>query len=253
MKRALIACAVASSLLAGGCATVEDNALPTGFINKTMVVNGEEREYVVFVPRDYDPGKEWPLVVFLHGAGERGRDGYKQSAVGLGHAIRFRSHWFPCLVVMPQCPPAGWWADAPQDWAKDLKAATADIDIAMADTMRDYSVDTDRIYLTGLSMGGFGTWVYGAQHTDIFAAFMPICGGGNVDDAAALSKVPIWAFHGADDSVVPADRSREMVEAVKKAGGNVQYTEYPGVNHNSWDKAYAERSAIKWLLDQRKN
>ena len=106
--------------------------------------------------------------------------------------------------------------------------------------------------LAGLSMGGYGTWIYGAMKIDTFAALMPICGGGKVEDAAALAKVPIWAFHGAADETVKPEESRKMVEAVKKAGGNVQYTEYKGVGHNSWDAAYGDSKAITWLLSQRK-
>jgi predicted peptidase len=115
-----------------------------------------------------------------------------------------------------------------------------------------YTIDPKRIYLTGLSMGGFGTWGFAPSHIDTFAALMPICGGGSKKDAPALAKLPIWAFHGGDDETVPAEKSREMVEAVKAAGGKVKYTEYPGVGHNSWDAAYGDPEAIEWLLKQRK-
>jgi predicted peptidase len=236
----------------GGYMTAEASKVETGFINKTMTVDGQERRYVVYVPHDYDSDKPWPLVMFLHGAGERGDDGLIQTAVGIGNAIRRNPERFPCLVVMPQCPKEGWWSDDGTKWAEELKAATTDIDVALAATGKEYNVDPARIYLTGLSMGGYGTWVYGAKHTDTYAAFMPICGGGRPEDAKALAKAPIRAFHGTKDSVVPVDRSREMVAAVKQAGGDVELTEYPDTDHNSWDQAYGDAAAIAWLLKQRK-
>lgn len=245
--------ATVAAVAVSGCASLGTGGpAQTGFLNKTMVVDGEERDYVLFVPRDYDPGKKWPLIVFLHGAGERGSDGYKQSEVGIGSAIRRVPREFPCLVLMPQCPANWWWSSDTTDWAKKLKPATQHIHVALADTLKAYSVDKSRIYLTGLSMGGFGTWVYGAQHTGTFAALMPICGGGRLEDAKALATVPIRVFHGADDSVVPAEMSRKMVEAVKAAGGDIAYTEFPGTDHNSWDKTYRDNANIRWLLEQRK-
>jgi predicted peptidase len=148
---------------------------------------------------------------------------------------------FPAIVVMPQCPEKVWW-----------DAALDDVRISLEKTREEFTVDPDRIYLTGLSMGGYGTWIYGAMEIDTFAALMPICGGGKVEDAATLAKRPIWAFHGGADETVKPEESRKMVEAVKKAGGKVQYTEYKGVGHNSWDAAYGDPKAIQWLFAQRK-
>ncbi len=215
--------------------------IPTGFLNKCMTVDGVERTYVVYVPRDYDAGRSWPLVVFLHGMGERGDDGLLATAVGIGNAIRFHQDRFPCVVVMPQCP-------ADKTWV----AAFPHIDEALQLTREEYSIDPDRITLTGLSMGGYGTWAYGARHNEVFAALMPICGGGKAADAPDLSKLPIWAFHGGSDSVVSPEESRKMVKAVQEAGGDVRYTEYPGVDHNSWDNAYGDPEAIAWLLGQKR-
>jgi len=213
----------------------------TGFLTKTALVNGDKRTYTLYVPKDYTPKKEWPLIVFLHGMGERGDDGLLQTEVGIGTAIRRHVDRFPCLVLMPQCSEKGWWDDS-----------RGDIEVSLADVREQYRIDDSRIYLTGLSMGGFATWTYGAQNTDLYAAMMPICGGGNVEDAEKLAKIPIWAFHGADDGVVPPQKSREMVEAVKAAGGNIKYTEYPGIDHSSWDPAYDDPESIEWLLKQRK-
>jgi predicted peptidase len=216
-------------------------AMPTGFINKTMVARDQVRRYAVYVPHEYDPAQAWPLIVFLHGAGERGDDGLKQTEVGLGRAIRLAPDRFPAVVVMPQCPDGVWW-----------DAALDDIEVSLNNTLRDYNIDRRRIYLTGLSMGGYGTWLYGAQHPERFAALMPVCGGGRLDDASVLAKLPIRAFHGAKDDVVPAKESRAMVEAVRNAGGTVEYTEYPDLQHNCWDAAYGDAKAIRWLFQQRR-
>jgi len=249
--RLLLALAIVLSLAAllVGCAANRMKGAPvrhdpsaTGFVNRTMDVDGVERRYVVYVPHDYRPDSEWPLIMFLHGIGERGDDGLFQSEVGIGRAIRRHAHWFPCLVVMPQCPEDALWGKAADH-----------IDEALAKTRDEYNVDPERIYLTGLSMGGFGTWAYGAQRLDVFAALMPICGGGRTEDAEALAKVPIRVFHGAEDKTVPPALSRRMVEAIKRAGGDIKYTEFPGVNHNSWDPAYEDRTNIKWLLRQHKD
>jgi len=245
---ASFAALLVAALTLGGCATTamsskaaRDAGIATGFINKSMTVGDEERAYVVYVPRNYNPVKKWPLIVFLHGAGERGKDGMAQTEVGIGTSIRRHVAWFSCLVLMPQCPSGKWW-----------DAAVADIDAALAQTLDEYTIDLDHITLTGLSMGGFAAWMYGAANAGRFAALMPICGGGNVEDAADLAEMPIWAFHGADDPVVPPQKSRDMVEAVEAAGGRIRYTEYEGVGHDSWVKAYDERGAIQWLLKQRR-
>lgn len=230
-----------------GCVTREmisfaavQAGVETGFINKFVPVDKEVRFYTVYVPREYDPAKPWPLIVFLHGRGERGDDGLKPSDVGIGHAIRQHPDWFPCLVVMPQCPDTVYWGGAAED-----------VERAVGLTMQQYNVDKSRVYLTGLSMGGFGTWSYGAERPETFAALMPICGGGKVKDAPALARLPIWAFHGAEDKIVPVGHSREMVDAVKAAGGDIRYTEYDDGGHDIWDRAYMDKKVIRWLLSHR--
>lgn len=257
LRRALFLCVVA---MAAGCATngvphvtLSDAGTATGFINMSTSFEGREQPCVLYIPRDYDPNEAWPLVVFLHGMGERGKDGLRQMAVGIGPAIQRRPNRFPCLVLMPQCPSDSIWATSDAAWARTAKSASGHVDDAIAQVLERYSIDRDRISLTGLSMGGYGTFMYGARHLDTFSALMPICGGGDVNDAAVLARMPLWVFHGADDPVVSPKKSREMVEAVKAAGGEVQYTEYPGVQHNSWDKAYADKDAIRWLLEQKRD
>ncbi len=238
----------------------DTNTTATGFLDKAVTVDGKTQRYALYVPDAYNAEKAWPLIVFLHGSGERGDDNLQQTEVGIGRAIRMHRDWFPALVLMPQCPEGYFW-----------DAAIPTIEAAMAQTQRAYNVNDRAITLTGLSLGGYATWIWGSTKTDTFAALMPICGGGNlldlktkcpiIDEKAfgsiqervgKLRKVPIWAFHGADDDVVPAARSRYMVERVKKAGGKVRYKEFKKTGHNSWDQAYGYKRAIVWLLKQRK-
>jgi predicted peptidase len=220
------------------------SAVETGFINRTVEEAGKTMPYVVYVPRDYTDRKRWPVILFLHGSGERGDNGLAQTQVGIGTALRVHPERFPCLVVMPQAPNSGGWQGESNDLA--LKALDAVVD--------KYHGDRSRLYLTGLSMGGFGAWAIAAAHPDRFAALMPICGGGRpAEMAPALKTLPIWVFHGGADPVVPPQLARDMVEAIKAVGNStIKYTEYPGVGHNSWEKAYDDPDAIAWLLAQKR-
>lgn len=209
------------------------------FITKQLALRGSKRRYAVYVPENYNDNVPWPVILFLHGRGERGDDGAKQTEVGIGTAIRRWPERFPALVVFPQCPKDRFWDRAGED-----------IDAAFNMTLEEYRTDPTRYYLTGISMGGFGTWGYGARHADRFAALLPVCGGWDVEDAQRLASLPIWAFHGADDATVPAQASQRMVAAVEDAGGDVRYTEYPGVGHQSWDRTYSDPEVIAWLFAQ---
>ena len=263
MRYPLVQMLALAGILVGAAASLqaqENDPMKTGFLIETISVHDTDHRYVVYVPEDYDAEKAWPLIVFLHGAGERGDDGLAQSTAGIGNAIRKDPSRFPAIVLMPQCPKDRLW-----NTQHDI------LDAQFARTREQYNIDPARIYLTGLSMGGYGAWLWGGIQTDTFAAIMPICGGGdpyaiqkllNVEGGnpygslasrlRALATVPIWAFHGGADGVVPPQQSRDMVEAIKARGGNIQYTEYEGVGHNSWDKAYQESEGIEWLLKQRK-
>lgn len=248
----LLASLLALSPVAGQRSASAQSAPPTGFLNGLVRKGNQSMPYVVYVPRDYTAGKKWPVILFLHGAGERGDSGLPQSQVGIGGAIRMRPDRFPCLVVMPQCPTGKGWGHAIQGFIPD-STDTADLALAALDeVMARYSTDPDRVYLTGLSMGGFGTWSIGSRLPERFAALMPICGGGNPAEwAPKLKNLPIWVWHGDQDRAVPVERSRSMVEALKAAGATrVRYTELPGVGHNSWDAAYGNEEAISWLLGQ---
>jgi predicted peptidase len=247
------------SLALAPLVAAEANTTATGFLDKTVMVNDKPVRYALYVPDNYDPAKKWPLIVFLHGSGERGDDNMLQTDVGIGHAIRLHRDWFPALVLMPQCPDDKFW-----------DTAIPAIEAAMAQTQTAYSVDDNAITLTGLSLGGYATWIWGATKTETFAALLPICGGGDMADLAGfnlvdnkafgtldervkkLATIPIWAFHGTDDDVVPPARSRDMVERVDKAGGKVRYKEFKETGHNSWDQTYDYKRAMSWLLKQRK-
>lgn len=224
-------------------------AADKGFINKTLKgPDGSEAKYVVFVPHDHDPAKPTPTILFLHGAGETGIDGLRQSEVGLGKAIRKREKSFPFLVVFPQAQRREgklletWYPGKPE----------GDRALAMlATTMKEYNGDPSRLYLTGLSMGGFGTWKMAQAMPKKWAAIAPICGGGEPGWAAEIKAIPCWCFHGEVDASVPAARSRAMIDAVRAAGGQPKYDEYKGVGHNSWDAAYGTDALYDWFLSHR--
>jgi len=212
------------------------------FIPRQVTIDERVYPYAIYVPDEYQGKYAWPAILFLNGSGERGTDGEKQTKVGIGPAIIAHPERFPCIVIMPQLQPDKVWHEP-----DSVKLAMA----CLEQTEADYKIDPDRIALTGLSLGGFGTWHMGALYPDRFCALGPICGGGDVEQARALAKTPIWAFHGALDPVVPADRSREMVAAVRMAGGDVRYTEFPSMGHNAWDAAYNDAEFIAWLLKKR--
>lgn len=197
-------------------------------------------DYLIALPDGYDKeGDAVPLLLFLHGAGERGKDLAKVKMHGPPKMIE-KGHDFGAIVVSPQCPKDSWW--------------THEIDalIALLDKIeRDYNIDKQRIYVTGLSMGGYGTFALAARQPDRFAAAVPICGGGVYFDARQLAKMPCWVFHGEDDRVVPVEESKRMVEIMNQQGGTqAQLTLYPNVGHNSWDKAYSDEAMWKWLFEQ---
>jgi predicted peptidase len=232
----------------------------TGFVHRIHKgTDGTEAKYVVFVPHDYRGDRPYPLILFLHGAGEWGSDGQKQVTVGLGPAIRKREKTFPFLVIFPQSHKKTWPIDLKdQRQLGDVLATWSDQDgegkraLAMlAEVAKDYRVDQEKIYLTGISMGGFGTWSLAASHPDRWAAIAPICGGGDPQAAEKIGRLPCWCFHGDADNAVPVNRSREMIKALWEAGGHPNYTEYPGIGHVSWDKAYDTSDLYEWMLKHR--
>jgi len=231
----------------------------TGFLDRVITHAGVEYAYQVYIPAAYRPSAPSPVILFLHGAGERGSDGKAQSAVGLGPAIREHPERWPAIVVLPQVPEG-------QSWVGPAGAMAM---AALDRTLEEFRGDPARIYLTGLSMGGNGSWALGYQHTDRFAAIVAVCGflatgpgfpsflaAGTADAAAEvaarLKGIPIQVFHGDADRVVPAAESRQVVAALRAVGADVQYTELPGVGHNAWDAAYGSAELAGWLFAQRK-
>jgi predicted peptidase len=203
--------------------------------------DGKEAPYHVFVPQDYKGDKAYPLIVFLHGAGETNNE-KRLLEVGLPPAVKKKAKTFPFLVMVPMALTKGWGAEGP-----NAKRALAQLE----EVKKNYKVDDKRIYLTGLSMGGFGTWSLAAAYPERWAAIAPICGGGNTKSAAKIKDIPCWCFHGDADTAVKVDQSRNMIKALKDAGGNPKYDEYKGVGHNSWDRAYATAELFTWLLQHK--
>jgi predicted peptidase len=220
----------------------EESESGTGFLSKLYKGPEGEGKYVVYVPKSYKGDKEFPLILFLHGSGETGTDGEKQAKVGLGPAIKKEEKSFPFIAIFPQSQKRNWGADS-----EDGKRALA----ILAEVQKEYKTDTKCVYLTGLSMGGFGTWSMALKYPEKWAAIVPICGGGDPKQAAKIKDIPCWCFHGDADKAVNVEQSQKMIAALKEAGGMPKYTEYPGVPHNSWDKAYATKELYEWLLMQK--
>jgi len=195
-----------------------------------------------------------PVLIFLHGAGERGDDNRRQLAHGTDFLRRAASE-FGCIVVAPQCPANSSWAAFERVDGElilhDKLTQPMELVNALVDSLADeYDVDPNRLYIMGLSMGGYGSWDAIARYPGKFAAAAPICGGGHPSMAHKMVDTPVWAFHGDDDNVVPVERSREMIQAIKDAGGEPKYTEYPGVNHGSWIPTFAEPELLPWIISQ---
>ncbi len=245
------ACAVGCSAERTMDAAGSVDARPGRFVDLEFDAGGGKRIAVLYVPAAYDGSDHaWPLVVFLHGLGERGDDG-KQRTVGIGPAIEKNPERFPCLVLMPQCPSDRTWTKIDADWARAFEPAEDQIDAAIAETERRYRVDERRVALTGLSMGGFGTLMYGARRIDRFCALVAVCGAGRLTDAPALATRPLWLIHGESDPTVPSRLSKDIARAVIVAGGDVRFTGYAGVGHNAWDRAYGDPEVIRFLLAER--
>jgi len=218
-------------------ALVNSNQLEKLFEKEITVT--AKYHYLLSLPAGYENSEQrWPLMLFLHGGGESGESLAKVKANGPPKLIAGNERAFPCIVVSPQSPGRG--------WNPDYLAALLD------DICATYRVDPERIYLTGLSMGGYGTWMLAAAQPDRFAAIVPICGGGNPADADKLKGIPIWVFHGAEDKTVKLENSTKMVDALKAVGSDVKFTIYPGVGHDSWTETYANPELYDWLFAQKR-
>ena len=193
-------------------------------------------DYLTYLPASYekDLGKKWTLVIFLHGSGERGNQLNLVRKNGLPFELDRRSDT-PYIMVAPQCP-------AKDRWNVQV------LDALLTDLLKSYRIDEQRVVITGLSLGGFGSWAWSCEHPERFAGVIPVCGGIEPAKTITLNGMPIWAFHGDADKSVPFERGQVAVEAAKKNGANVKFTVYPGVVHTSWEKAYAEPELEAWIL-----
>lgn len=211
--------------------------LGNGFQRRVLFEDGKFTRYAVWLPPDYSPAHEYPLVVYLHGAGERGSDGVQQTTVGLGPALVQWPERFPAIVVMPQCPKKTVW-----------KQAFATIDKVYAATLREFRIDRRRVYLTGNSLGGFGTWSYGALHPTRFAAFLIVSGGATSEEAMICAQNPTWVFANALDPIVFTPVVRWSVLAARVVDEDVLYTEYDTFGHDAWTPTYSDPDAMAWLF-----
>lgn len=208
------------------------------------VIKKVSLKYLLYLPKEYQRKNiKWPMILFLHGIGERGDDLEIVKKQGLPKVVEELDD-FPFILVAPQCP-------LNSMWYMEIDALYG----LIRHIISDYKVDTSRIYLTGLSMGGFGAWHLAEAHPNLFAAVVPICGGtisriGFPERIKVLKHVPIWAFHGAKDDVVPIEMSKELIETLSKYGGNVKFTVYPDAGHDVWTQTYSNNELFDWLLKQ---
>jgi predicted peptidase len=265
MKHTTTAAFAAFLLLTAGARAADKAAeLAASAFEKRVFTSpsGKVLPYRLMKPEDYDPAAPtaYPLVIFLHGLGERGTDNELQLRNGVKDlALPEARKRHPCFVVAPQCPVKQYWAkfqmrdaDVFAVWSKEPTEPAALV-LELADAIpKEFHIDQKRVYLTGTSMGGLGTWDLLARQPERFAAAIPVCAGGIEANAPLFARVPMWVFHGAADSLVLPRQSRRMVEAVRKAGGKPGYTEYPGVNHDAWVQTYRNPDVLDWLFAQKK-
>jgi predicted peptidase len=231
---------------------------PTGFLNRTVTLDGVGHRYQVYVPAEYSRARRWPVILFLHGSGERGTDGLLQTEVGLGEGIRRHAGRWPAIVVFPQAPLEHRWH------GKVAHLALAALDR----TLEEFSTDPERVYLVGLSAGGNGVWNLAYRSPERFAALVAVCGWVvptaerreaivPTDSsppypviAGRIRSLPVWIWHGDADSVVPVEESRRMAEALRASGAQVTYTELPGMGHEAWTVVFDSAELPRWLLAQ---
>ena len=224
--------------------------------------DGSELNYRILKPADYDSTKSYPLVLFLHGAGERGGDNYSQLKWGVSHFAEPKMRKkYPAFVVAPQVPEEEYWStlesvrDTTSFSVPMLEEPTEPMRLTielLEQLQEQFSIDENRLYVTGISMGGFGTFDLIERHPNMFAAAVPICGGGDTTRAFFLKDMPIWVFHGAEDEVVLPEYSRNIVDAIRVAGGSPGYTEYPDEDHiGAWVQAYSNPHLYEWMFSKK--
>lgn len=254
MKSAILVSAlfISSSLL-------DAQDIKQQFEAKTFKDGDFALNYRIKVPPNIEPGEKVPLVLFLHGAGERGNDNAAQLRHGIPSINSYvERKGVTAIIIAPQCPAGMQWVDVPwSDEAHTMPASPSKpmqaVRALLKQALTELPVDRSRVYISGISMGGFGTWDYLQREPGLFAAGLPICGGGDTAEAGKLTKIPVWTFHGDQDKAVKTQRSRNMSQSIKDAGGSlIKYTEYPGVGHDSWTQTYANDAVLDWLFAQKK-
>lgn len=219
--------------------------------------SGSTMPYRIVKPANYDSKKTYPVVLCLHGAGGRGNNNKSKGTEAFItlSALKVQKQ-YQVFLITPQCPVKKQWVNTP--W-KNGSYSTSNIPISkelelavqiLDSVEKEFSIDSSRIYVTGQSMGGYGTWDIILRYPKRFAAAVPVCGSGDPTKAKSIAHLPVWVFHGSKDGTVPTKGSRDMVEALKKAGGKIKYTEYEGMGHNSWSQAWKEKDLIPWLFKQ---
>lgn len=235
------------------------------FTSSTFTRGDSSLPFRIMYPEGFEVSRKYPLILFLHGAGERGNDNQKQLVHGSAFFEKYNRNAFPAVVVFPQCPENQYWASVEFIWHEDGSRTfifnpenepTKPMQLVMGlldSLLATPWLDQTRVYVGGLSMGGMGTFELIYRRPELFAAAFPVCGGGKPETAPFFaSKVPLWVFHGDADPVVPVSLSMVMVEALRKAGANPRFTIYPGVGHNAWDYTFAETELIPWLFSHAK-
>jgi predicted peptidase len=216
--------------------------------NRTVSIGSEKYDYQLYAPNDVQNKADLPVIVFLHGIRERGSGGYVPTEGAFGKIINHYFAQVPAIVLLPQCRPGKYWSDP---------AMNEMVLQSLNKTVEEFEADTKRIYLIGVSMGGYGVWHFATNYPGKFAALVSICGGSSITSgdrfspvAEKVGKTPAWVFHGANDNIVPVSESRQIVAALKANGENVKYSEYPGVGHNVWLNVLSEKELLSWLLKQ---
>jgi predicted peptidase len=222
-------------LLISGCAVMKSKK-STRQEERKLTGDNYTLKYLLYIPKEYDGSSKYPLVLFLHGSGERGSNLNKLASNGPPKMIE-QGNDFPFILISPQCP-------RNERWNIDQLSELLD------KTEEEFNIDKDRIYVTGLSMGGYGTWKMAITFPDRFAAIVPVSGGGDFSNACIIKHLPVWNFHGAKDRVVFIQESERMVDALKRCNGNVRFTVYPNTAHDAWTETYNNPEVYKWLLSQ---
>lgn len=226
-----------------GCSTMKNVKESPGVQQPMRLTAKYEKkvdiDYLLYLPENYNGNDgKFPLVLFLHGAGERGSNIEKVKVHGIPKHID-QGEKFPFIAVSPQCPEL-------ERWQPEL------LNTLLDEIIDNYRVDESRVYVTGISMGGYGTWALAMEYPERFAAIAPVCGGGDSTKVCRIQNIPVWDFHGKKDNVVPIEESERLVRELKKCGGNVRFTVYPDAGHDSWTETYKNKELYDWLLSQKR-